>query len=63
MRLSNETLATILDKPAATVTAAELRDKGISHVDDISKYAQLRKLDLSSNNISSSEGLDGLRQL
>ncbi|KAJ2492900.1 hypothetical protein IWW37_001072 [Coemansia sp. RSA 2050] len=63
MRLSNETLAAILDKPTATVTAAELRDKDITHIDDISKYTLLRKLDLSSNSISSSEGLDGLRQL
>ncbi|KAJ1667215.1 hypothetical protein GGF44_004366 [Coemansia sp. RSA 1694] len=63
MRLSNESLAAILDKPATAVIAAELRDKGITHIDDISEYSQLRKLDLSNNKIASSEGLDGLRQL
>ncbi|KAJ2373565.1 hypothetical protein H4S02_008814 [Coemansia sp. RSA 2611] len=63
MRLSNESLAAILDKPAATVTAAELRHKGLTHIDDVSKYTQLRKLDLSNNSISASDGLYGLRQL
>ncbi|KAJ2896470.1 hypothetical protein GGI21_005045, partial [Coemansia aciculifera] len=53
----------ILDKPATAVTAAELRGQNITRIDDVSKYAQLRKLDLSNNKLASSEELEGLRQL
>ncbi|KAJ2003835.1 hypothetical protein H4R26_002849 [Coemansia thaxteri] len=63
MRLSNETLKSVLDKPPSAVAAIDVRGLGITHVDDISDYAPVRRLDLSGNKIGQSEDLSGLRQL
>lgn len=63
MKLTARTLADAVEKPANKITAASLKDKGITQIDDMTECSQLRKLDLTGNQLSTVDSLKGLRDV
>ncbi|KAJ1929999.1 hypothetical protein FBU59_006996, partial [Linderina macrospora] len=63
MKITPAILATIVDRPLSELTVLSLKDKEITHLDDISACVNLRNLDLTNNQIKSNDSLGGIRHL
>jgi Leucine-rich repeat (LRR) protein len=60
MKLTKHALSEIVAQNPPAVEELNLSGREITHVDDISHYVNLHKLNLSNNKLSSSDSLSGI---